>query len=176
MKEGYQIFPIECVYGVIEIKSHLDKDQLKDAFNKINYIKKMPKKAYEAQKGPVIKSTTVYDKEWSFFPTLGFVIAFESIDLKTLKKHYYDLVTKVEPEHRIDSIWVLNKGMLINFNPTLGLIELTPSRNNIVRWVLSDNPLMLLTIQLQSLLISGWMPHFMLREYLMRANYGSFYD
>jgi hypothetical protein len=175
-KEGYQIFPIECVYAVIEVKSHIDKGQLIDAFKKINYAKKMPKKAYEAQKGPVVNSTTIYDREWPYFPTIGLIIGFDSIDLKTLRDHYVSLAASESCEHRIDSIWVLKKGMIINYNTSSGLIELAPSKKTVPRAILSDNPLMLLTIQLQSLLISGWMPHFMLRQYLAKANYGNFYD
>lgn len=176
IKEGYQVFPIECVYGAIEVKSFLDKAQLQDSFEKINKIKKMPKLAYEAQQGPIVQVTTVYDKKWSYFPTLGFVIAFDSLDLKTIKNHYTDMMAGHSLEHRIDSIWVLKKGMLINFNPTINMIELTPGSNNFPRAVLSDNPLMLLTIHLQSLLASGWMSRFMINHYLKNANHGTFYD
>ena len=165
-KEGYQVFPIECVYGVMEVKSFLDKAQLQDSFEKIKRIKKMPKLAYEAQRGPVIQSTTLYDKEWPYFPTLGFVIAFDSLDLKTLKSHYLDLIAGHPPEQQIDSVWVLKKGMLINYNPTTNMIEMAPSSKTFPRSVSSDNPLMLLTIHLQSLLASGWMPKFMIANYL----------
>lgn len=173
-KEGYQIFPIECVYGVVEIKSHLDKQQLVDAFNKINYVKKMPKKAYEVQKGPIRKTTNVYGKEWSYFPTFGIVIAFDSIDLNVLQSHFVSICKSHLPEYRIDSVWILKKGMLVNYNLKSNMIELAPSDTSITRPVLSDNPLMLLTIQLQSLLMSGWMPNFMLLEYLRHSIYGTF--
>jgi len=173
-KEGYQVFPIECVYGVVEVKSHLDKQQLIDSFNKINFVKQMPKKAYEPQKGPLRRTTNVYGKEWTYFPTFGIMIAFDSINLKELQAHYVTICESHSPEHRIDSIWVLKKGMLVNHNLKSGMIELTPSDTSIPRPVLSDNPLMLLTIQLQSLLMSGWMPNFMLLEYLRHAEYGIF--
>lgn len=176
IKEGYQVFPIECVYGVIEVKSFLDRKQLQDSFDKINYIKEMPKLAFEPQRGPIVQSTTIYDKEWSYFPTLGFIIAFDSIDLKTLRAHHMELTASCPPEHRIDSIWVLKKGMLVNYNPSLDMVELAPSNSNLPCAVLSDNPLMLLTIHLQSLLMAGWMPRFMIRDYLGDPTYGQFYD
>jgi hypothetical protein len=175
-KESYQVLPIECVYGVIEVKSRLDQTQLEDAYSKINRVKRMPKLALELHQGPIVRTTTIYDREWSFFPTLGFVIAFDSVDLRTLREHYLELIEDCPSEHRIDSIWVLNKGMLVNYNQTRGLIELAPGKDCVVRAMLSDNPLMLLTIQMQSLLLSAWMPNFMIKEYLQHANFGKLYD
>lgn len=175
-KEGYQVFPIECVYGVVEVKSFLDKAQLQDSFEKIKKIKQMPKLAYEAQRGPIVLSTSLYDREWTHFPTLGFVIAFDSLDLKTIKAHYMEFIAGHPSEQQIDSIWVLKKGMLINYNSTTDQIELTPSSKTVVRAVSSDNPLMMLTIQLQSLLASGWMPPFRIGHYLKNASHGSFLD
>ena len=43
-KEGYQIFPIECVYGIIEVKSKLDSTELDKTFRNINKIKKSSQK------------------------------------------------------------------------------------------------------------------------------------
>lgn len=174
-KEGYQIFPVECIYGGVEVKSFLDGTQLKDTFKKLNKLKKMPKIAYEKQKGPINQTTNVYNKEWNYFPTLGFVIAFDSIDLKTLKDHLDEISKNELNEHRIDSIWVLNKGAIINQNTVTGQIELAPSQNTRTQAILTENPLMLLTIQLQSLLQSGWMPTFQIKHYLNNAYYGEFY-
>lgn len=39
--EAWQIFPIEMVYGIIEVKTYLNKTQLRDAFNKCVYIRSM---------------------------------------------------------------------------------------------------------------------------------------
>lgn len=174
-KEGYQIFPIECVYSVIEVKSFLDKSQIEDSFKKILKVKNMPKLSFEPQKGPIITHTNLYDSEWQFFPTVGFVIAYDSIDLKTLNQHLEDLNNIHPIEKRIDSVWVLNKGMIVNFNTENEMIELAPNSKTITRPIMSENPLMLLTIQLQSILLSGFMPHFNLKSYLKNANYGQLY-
>ena len=174
-KEGYQIFPVECIYGGVEVKSYLDGAQLKDSFKKINKLKKMPKVAFEKQKGEIVQTTTIYDKKWDYFPTLGFVIAFDSIDLKTLKDHLDEISKNELIEHRIDSIWVLNRGAIINLNATTGQIELAPRQHTRTQAILTENPLMLLTIQLQSLLQSGWMPTFIIKHYLTNAYYGEFY-
>ena len=67
-KEGYQVFPIECVYGVIEIKSKLNKTQLKDSIDKIIKIKSMPKTAYDAQEGPLKKVSTYMESNGTISP------------------------------------------------------------------------------------------------------------
>ncbi len=112
---------------------------------------------------------------WNYFPTLGFIIAFDSIDLKTLKDRLDEISNNERIEHRIDSIWVLNKGAIINQDTTTGQIELAPTQSTRTQAILSDNPLMLLTIQLQSLLQSGWMPMFIIKHYLTNARYGELY-
>jgi len=40
-EENVQIFPIDCVYGIIEVKSSLSKAKLFDALNKIKTLKTM---------------------------------------------------------------------------------------------------------------------------------------
>ena len=170
-KDGYQVFPIECVYGVIEVKSKLDKAQLKDSIEKIKKIKSMHKNAYEKQKGPLVKSTNMYGKKWDFFPTIGIIFAFNSIDIATLKKHFILMQDKVALEKQVDSLWVLNKGMIIHRNNN-GTIELSPNPDTSPKIIKSDNPLLLLTIHLQTLMSSGWLPRFKIVKYLDGSNYG----
>jgi len=171
-KDGYQVFPIECIYGVIEIKSLLDSKQLQDSIHKIKELKKMPKAAYEPQKGPVIKETTLYGKKWNYFPTIGMIISYDSIELETLKETYLTEVKDLPLEQYVDSIWILNKGMIIHHNQNTGIIELSPNPDTKPKMIKSDNPLLLLTIHLQNLMWSGWLPRFKIVEYLHGANFG----
>lgn len=170
-KDGYQVFPIECVYGVIEIKSKLDKAQLKDSIEKITKIKSMPKTAYEAQKGPVIQSTTLYGKQWDYFPTIGMIFSFDSVEMETLKKHFLSMQKNIAHEKQVDSLWVLNKGMIIHRNNN-GTIEVAPNQETSPKIIKSENPLLLLTIHLQTLMSSGWLPRFKIVKYLEGSNYG----
>jgi len=170
-KEGYQIFPIECVYGVIEVKSKLDKQQLTDSLKKIVKIKSMPKLAYEKQKGPVVNSTTLYGKEWDYFPMIGMIFSFDSINLQTIKNYYIEELSRESIEKHIESIWVLNQGMIVHQN-TDGTIVLSPDLNTKPVVLKADNPLMLLTVHLQALMSSGWLPRFRITEYLKGASFG----
>lgn len=171
-KEGYQVFPIECVYGVIEVKSRLDKKELQDSIAKVKEIKSMPKVAYEAQKGPIVNETTLYGRNWNYFPTVAFVFAYDSIELETLKEHYIEGQADLPFERQIDSVWVLEKGMLIQRNRRTGIIELAPNPETDTKIVKSANPLLLLTIQLQTLMGSAWLPRFKIVPYLHGADFG----
>lgn len=175
-KEGYQIFPIELVHGIIEVKSNLDSRELEDAFNKIQKIKKFPKSAFRPQEGPIIKANNLYDKEWDFFPTLGFVFAYNSIDLLTLKDKLKELHKDVPLEHRIDSVWVLKKGILMNWSDEEKTLDSIPSKKSRIRAIQSDNILMTFTIQLQRLLLSSWVRQFRISDYLAYVNHGKFID
>ena len=173
-KTGYQIFPIECVYGIIEVKSMLNSNELEDSFNKILKVKKFPKIAYEPQEGAIIHYSNLYDKEWEYFPTIGCVFAYDSIDLVTLKNNLEELQKDVPIYERIDSVWVLNKGMIINWEDSNIKIHPTPTSQSRLRSVASDNPLLLMTIHLQQLFQSSWMPRFKIHSYMKDVVYGNF--
>jgi hypothetical protein len=175
-KSGYQIFPAECVYGVLEVKSLLNNHELEDAFAKISKVKRFPKMAFEPQAGAIINTTNLYDKEWSYFPTVGFVFAYDSIDLLTLRNQLGSLQKDLPLNERIDSVWVLNKGMIVNWDDSTSKINHTPNSKTRMRAVVSENPLLLMTIHLQQLFQAGWMPKFKIQEYLQNVNYGNFLE
>ena len=175
-KEDYQVFPIELVYCVIEVKSNLDSLMLEDSFNKIHRIKKFKKTAYRHKESPIVHFTNLYGKKLSVFPTLGLVFAYESIELKTLESKLHDLNSKTEPENRIDSVWVLKKGAILNWSDQSETLDVTPTQETRLRAIESDNILMLLTTQLQRLLLNTWTPDFNLTDYLSQVEYGKFVD
>ena len=172
-KTSYQVFPIECVYGVLEVKSSLDRRELEDAFKKITKIKSLPKVAYLPQSGPIVRSSTLYGREWAYFPTIGSVFAYDSIDLITLRKHLDELHANVPFHQRVDSVWVLKKGMIVNWSDSDGKVHPAPDAKTRLRAVRSENPLLLMTVQLQQLLLAGWMPTFNLMNYLPDAVFGA---
>ena len=172
-EDSYQIFPIECVYGVVEVKSNLGQRELEDAAEKIRVAKTLPKVAFEKQFGPIVRSSKLYGKEWTYFPVVGLVIAYDSIELDGLARKLRDLQKTLLPEHRIDSIWVLKKGMIVPFDLNSKLIELSPSATTISVPCVSNNPLLLLTVQLQALMTSAWMMPLRIQHYLPNASYGT---
>ena len=66
--DAWSIYPIEMIYGVIEVKTTLNKRQLKDVFEKCAKIRAMAKtsdgkenKAYIRQTPPQPKSPAQYE-------------------------------------------------------------------------------------------------------------------
>jgi len=175
-KTGYQVFPIECVHAVMEVKSNLDGKELGDAFTKISRVKRFPKTAYEPQSGPVIRCSSIYDQEWEFFPTLGFVFAYDSIGLDRLRQQLDELQADAAVYHRIDLVCVLKKGAILNWDDSSGMLNHTPNKSTRLRAMQSDNPLLILTVFLQQLLQSAWTPKFRIKDYLKEGIYGRFID
>jgi hypothetical protein len=110
---SYRKLPNECVYGVIEVKSDLDKPQLLDACNKIERVKRLPKVAFHRGQMPK-RSREVYRTTYEdYCPTVGMIFAFDSTDLRTLGQHLLDWCNEREPEFWPDSVWVLGRGYLV---------------------------------------------------------------
>lgn len=95
-----QFFPIESIYGVIEVKSHLNINELKNTIQKASKVKKMTFKG--------VSRSDSYGIEEPLFS----IFAYDSIDLKKLKQNLENLYKDTPLKERIDFIVVLNKGLL----------------------------------------------------------------
>jgi hypothetical protein len=95
--QSHHIVPVECVYGVIEIKSRLTGSELMDACNKIADIKGLPRLAYaEASTGNVP-------------PIFGLIFGYDGIRPETLAKQFATWCHDSEPAVHPDSIWIWKK-------------------------------------------------------------------
>ena len=63
-QENLQIFPIESVYGIIEVKSSLSKDELLDSLEKIKTLKSLVPRESIQIKGPIFE--TAYPRPMPF--------------------------------------------------------------------------------------------------------------
>ncbi len=175
-KTGYRVLPVECVYGVIEVKSKLDTRELRDAHSKILKAKRLPKVAFMPPSGSLVYSTNIYGSEWTYFPLVGFVFAYDSIELVEIRKEL-DILHGDSPFHlRVDSVWVLGKGMVVNWSNQENKIVPAPGPGTRLRALSSDNPLLLMTVQLQQLFQGAWMADFRLLDYLSHAAWGKFLE
>ncbi|MFJ8104321.1 DUF6602 domain-containing protein [Streptomyces sp. NPDC096132] len=123
---GYRIIPNECVYGVVEVKTKLDGNELVDACNKISKLRKLPKDSYRPTPGLVPRYTSAYGKVHEFFPTSGIIVAFDSLRLETIGNHLVRWCSGRDPVEWPDSVWVLGKGQLQWQNPANHYIERSP--------------------------------------------------
>ncbi|MER5930095.1 DUF6602 domain-containing protein [Streptomyces sp. NPDC002054] len=166
--EGCRVLPNECVYGVIEVKTTLNREQLIDACNKIRAVKRLEKTAYFGTHHPQ-RVWSAYGKTHIRFPTAGLIFAFEAIGLDTLGEHFAAWCSDVPPDERPDSIWVLGKGYL-----TWGDRESVAIRSRAVdhdpvlvamdQWH-DDDILLAFTVHLNELFSTAEMAPFRLKEY-----------
>jgi hypothetical protein len=66
-EEDYRIVPVECLYGVIEVKSTLDKTELQKAWKQIARVKALTKEAYYPNPQP--RWRKMYGIDWPYVPT-----------------------------------------------------------------------------------------------------------
>jgi hypothetical protein len=108
-----RILPVESVYAVFEVKAFLNKDEIKNAFNNMLAIKSLEKKAFFENLSATY-TKKLYGIHSTHWPVQFFVFAFESDDLDTVFGHIQQL-NGTQPIHkRIDTVCVLDKGLITN--------------------------------------------------------------
>ena len=100
-----QMFPIESVYGIIEVKSTLNQTELRSTIQKAKKIKKMPAKGISREIG-----------NSGFKEPLYSIFAYDSIDLANLKSQLEEEYKDTPLNERIDFIIILNKGLFYTGN------------------------------------------------------------
>lgn len=109
---GVQILPVECVLGLVEVKSMLTWEQLEKDLERIARVKQMRKAAFRSVVGPHMRYS-IYGEVWDHPPVFGTVFAYESSSLTGLQEKVIRWCAD-RPLHELpDSIWVLGKGGLI---------------------------------------------------------------
>ncbi len=102
----------ESVGIVVQVKSTLNKQTLRDAIKNLDTVKKL-RRAH--LKGAYRIMGSSEEKVWDVIPTLLF--AFQSdISLPTIAKSFCDLNKELEIEdtNQVDAVFILNKGVLLN--------------------------------------------------------------
>lgn len=119
------VFPAECIYATIEVKSHLNESELIESIENIISVKTLKRDAYLKLGLNSIQAKQLrayyrafFDYEGSFFPIYSCIFAYDSIKLETLAKYLnsYFAKNKTGTHHRVDSIIVLNKGIIANYD------------------------------------------------------------
>jgi hypothetical protein len=160
MLNGYRILPNECVYGVVEVKTKLDKEKLLDACNKISKLRRMSKDSYRPTPGLIPRKTLAHGKVYDFFPTSGIIVAFDSLKLETIGKHLMEWCQTRPPAEWPDSVWVLGKGQLQWQNPDSRLLERSPEPGSLLAQIDADTSqdiLLALALHLNIHFSDAWM-------------------
>lgn len=170
---GVDVVPVECVLATIEVKSHLDVPALREAWEKLTRVKRFPKTAYIQPRRPTA-TLQLFGKDWTYFPTFAFVFAYDSVALDLLGDAMFGLSAGTEPEHRIDAIWVLEKGSVTWLADDGEWRFPKPGRRGIrlIDNVAGTSPIPLMTMHLQGLLQQVLLPPFRIGDYMGNLPFG----
>lgn len=112
--ESYRIAPIECCYASIEVKSDLNRNELKKAWNAAVKMKSLPRSAYLKDPSPITYTRKAYGRQVETIPPEVHVFAYDGVSLETLGEELAILARdSADPSLCIDSVCVLNKGFVI---------------------------------------------------------------
>lgn len=109
---GSHTVPAEGVIGVIEVKSKLQKKDLKQIVRHAKALRQLEKLAYLPSGSPIHRTYNLYGREWDVFPLLYSVFAFEADS--DYEGDLNELQEGVEPHERVDSVLVLDRGLTLN--------------------------------------------------------------
>ena len=109
-----RVIPIECAYAVIEVKAFLDKSELEKAYQNMQSVKSLVKKAYFEEKGVITHTHTLYGREWDHWPVHHFVFAYDSGSIESVLNNLESLQASDEIHKRIDTICILERGVILN--------------------------------------------------------------
>jgi hypothetical protein len=114
-----RVIPVEGAYAVIEVKAYLDGEELARVFQNMQSVRALEKKAYYQRGGALVDTDRLYGLDWEIWPVNYFVFAFDSVDLRTLALAMDDRhrAEQWPPWSRIDTICVLDKGVILNQRP-----------------------------------------------------------
>ena len=108
-----RVLPVESVYAVFEVKAVLNKQEIENAFNNMLAIKNLEKKAFFGNLRAEL-TKNLYGIRSEHWPIQFFVFAFESDDIDTVFGHIQRLNETQPIDKRIDTVCVLDKGLITN--------------------------------------------------------------
>jgi hypothetical protein len=163
---GSRVVPVEPVYSIVEVKAHLDTEELQRSILNMKSVKRLSKEAYYRQTGPVQHTTTMFGDEWDIWPLTYFIFAFESIDLNLLteKLHEHNDAGAPPLSERVDMICVLDKGIVCNRSDD-GSTSPTPFLGTNRVAMHSENALFLFYLHLIHLFTQVRLPHLRITDY-----------
>lgn len=163
---GYKILPSEAVYGIIEVKSHLNKKELLDSCKKIYNFKSLDRSAYAQSQSPLKDALNLHMHEGKLFPYFGLIFSFSSIQVQKLRMYLDDFHKQQENKYMVDSIFCLDKGGILNKNLDTNKIEMINSKQCVHKAVRSKNIILFLTMHLLSVLQNAYLPKIWIWKYI----------
>ncbi|MVO90256.1 hypothetical protein GPA10_37280 [Streptomyces sp. p1417] len=174
-----ELVPVEFLHGLIEVKSVLSTDGLRETWRKTAAVKRYAKTAWIRKQTPEVfhRAIQAYGKQFDYFPTAGFLFAYtSSATLQSLGNVMWELAQDTEPEHRLDGVWILNKGSITWVSSTSGEWLTAQAGEPWMRLLTpppGGSPLPLMTMQLQGVFQSVFMRPFRIGDYMGDLPFGT---
>lgn len=165
-----RVIPAECVYAVVEVKAYLNKQELNKAFENMKSVKNLTKVAYFRPNGVVRSSSFLYGKDWDCWPTNYFIFAYDSDKLETITLNLHAIQQHEDVHKRIDSICVLNKGVVINEDDN-GMYSALPSTTTPAKFFETEKSLLLFYIFISIILNQAKMNPFNPHTYIGKMRF-----
>lgn len=165
-----RVIPIECAYAVIEVKAFLDKPEIEKSYTNMLSVKSLTKKAYFDQKGVIISTHTLYGREWDYWPIHHFVFAFDSTGIDSVLDNLNTFQNSNEIHKRIDTVCVLEKGVILNQGPD-GMFSALPVPGSRTVASSTSKPLLLFYALISVILNQAIMKPFNLMPYVGKMSF-----
>ena len=123
---GMQLVPSEGVLAVIEVKARLTVSTIDAIVTNMESVKNLDKTAYFIGTSPIEETIHIYGQDFTIAPTMYFAFAFEGdSSIHSIASELTRVQAARPPSRRVDSICVLDTGILLNGTPE-GKAEAVP--------------------------------------------------
>ena len=166
-----RVIPSEMVYAVIEVKTKLDIAELNRCLDNMASVRALSKTSIQPGcSAPV----TMYGRTFPLWPSNYYVFALDSAPLSSLSGHLCDYNNRhgLPPERRIDTICILNKGVILNQDQT-GNVDALPSPGTVVGTIETKRALLLFYALTSRYWFQAVLPPFNVVPYLQCMNFGA---
>lgn len=169
----HSVYPSECVHGVIEVKSSLNKAEVIDACETIASVKRLAKTNYFPD--PLGRTYVDVDgRRVGHRPTFGYVFAYASRSrIETLADNVADWCEGRPPSEWPDGLYIMGKGSITWFRdgvPFECLVE--GARLGFLQSSHARDTLLTMALNLHMAYVTAWMPPFRLHPYVASAGLG----
>ena len=168
--ESFRVIPVDCVYAAVEIKAYLDKFEIQKSFENMRSIKHLKKEAYFESNSVIEEVKFLYGQKWAHWPVQHFIFAFDSPELPSVISNVLEVQQKEPLHQRIDSICVLNKGVLFHQRRD-GTFRPEPTLDSQLVASHTKKPLLFFYTLLSVLLNQASMKNFNIKPYLRDINF-----
>lgn len=161
---SHRLIPSEGALAVIEVKTHIDASDAASIVKNMLSVKTLDKSAYFAQ-GMIEQSMMVHGIEQDHFPTLYFVLTFDSGALDGLATGFATSMTSLPVDSRVDMVCILPKGVLLNVLAD-GTFDGVPQPGSALGSYESQNALLLWYLLLTRFVLQAWTRPINLLKYI----------